>query len=248
VADESAKDRMMRLIEEDNLKENEKEFSAWCDELYDLPEDFELRVKGGLQADLELQPTRWMNLGLNLLQSSKVIGHVQLSEGVQGPPLASFLPYPVFQMGAEIFLKGMWLCQFDELRFLTSNSYVEEATRALYMDRLGRRKRPGYDRLGHDLLKIIESLRDVPHYRDDAPTLRFLRLVESLIRFCYFPFYKADKGHSRWANARYPKRFYDDINRVGRADAYTSYPEGKWVAKLFQDLKDHLCDLWNVPG
>ena len=151
-------------------------------------------------------------------------------------------------MGTEIFLKGMWLCQFDEFRLLASDSYVEEITRDHYMNLLGRRKLSGHDRLGHDLLKIINILRKVPRYLDDASTVRFLRVVESIIRFYYFPFYKADKGHSRWANARYPKRFYDDIKRVGRADAYMSYAPPNWIAKLFEDMKGHLHDLWNLPG
>jgi len=168
VADDCLEKSVLRLVEENNRKDDEKEFSAWCDELAALPEDFELTVKDGLQADLELQPARWMNLGLNLVQSSKVIAHVQLSDGIQGRPLVSLLPYPVFQMGTEIFLKGMWLCQFDEFRLLASDSYVEEITRDHYMNLLGRRKLSGHDRLGHDLLKIINILRKVPRYLDDA--------------------------------------------------------------------------------
>lgn len=238
----------MRLIEDGNRKADEKEFSDWCNKLCDLPEDFELRVKGGLQADLELQPARWMNLGLNLLQSSKVIAHVQLSNGVQGPSLSSFLSYPVFQMGAEIFLKGMWLCQFEELRHVMLDSYIESAVRDHYAARLGKEQLQGYERLGHDLLRIIEVLRDVSDYQNDAASLRFLRIVEGIIRSHYFPFCKADKGPSRWANARYPKRFYDDIKRVARADAYTSYPQAELIARLFEEAKNHLHDLWDLPG
>jgi len=51
-----------------------------------------------------------MTLAMDLLKSRRVIGHVQLQDGVQGPEINSYLPYPVFQAAAEIFLKGMWLC------------------------------------------------------------------------------------------------------------------------------------------
>jgi hypothetical protein len=199
-----------------------------------------------LKADLELQPARWLRLGLDLIQSSKVIAHVQLSNGYQARPDSSLLRYPVFQMGTEIFLKGMWLCHFEDLRLLTANSYIDDATREHYTDRLAR-KLPGHPLLGHDLLKIINLLRKIRRYRTDPPTMHFLKHVNSVTRYYYFPFYKADKGPSRWANARYPKRFYDDKRRVGRADAFQSYPPQDYIAELFEEMKRHLHRFWNLP-
>lgn len=162
--------------------------------------------------------------------------------------MSSYLPYPVFQMGTEIFLKGMWLCQFDALRALRAGSYIGESTRDFYAARLGRRQLPGYEPLGHDLFKLLNVLRDIPQYADDAASTRFLRILESTIRYYYFPFYKADKGHRRWANARYPKRFYNDDQRVGSADAYRRYPPQDWLARLFSEMKRDAHRLWDLPG
>lgn len=237
----------MRLIEEDNRLECEKDFNAWCDFLTSLPEDFEPKVKDGLKADLELQPARWLGLGLDLIQSSKIIAHVQLSNALHGRPHASLLCYPVFQMGTEIFLKGMWLCHFDDFRLLTAHSYTDEVTRENFTGRLGRRL-PGHAFLGHDLLEIVNVLREIPEYRSDPPTMRFLKLVDSVTRYYYFPFHKADKGPSRWANARYPKRFYDDKRGVGSADAFHSYPPQDYIAELFEEMKRYLHRFWNLPS
>jgi hypothetical protein len=241
------KSDVLRLIEDRNRRDDEEDFAAWCDELVALPENFEQQLKDGLKADIELQPARWLSLGLDLIESSKVTAHVQLSDGQQGPPLASFLPYPVFQMGTEIFLKGMWLCQFDSLRGLTARSYIDESTRDFYMARLGK-KVPDHDLLGHDLLKLLNVLRKIPRYEADTASMRFLKIVDAIVRFYYFPFYRADIGPRRWANARYPKRFYDDNQRTGSADAFRTYPPQQWVARSFSQMKGDAHRLWDLPG
>ncbi len=243
----------MGMIMEKNQSQEDQAFAAWCDELLSLSEDFELTIKDGLRAEVELQPARWLTLGLNILQSSKVMARVQLSHGVEGAPLSSILPYPVFQMGAEIFLKGMWLCQFDELRRLKWDSYIDAATRNNYEYLLGGPTRGAKnhqraERLAHDLLKILSIVRQVPIYRADAVSLRFLKVVEGIVRRFYFPFYKAGEHNSRWAAARYPKRFYDDAKCVGRAETYFSYPPANWIARVFEEMKCHLHHLWEIPG
>ena len=58
-------------MEEDARKDREERFAGWCRELEALPDDFELKLKDGFKADLELQPFRWMGLGIDLLKSGK---------------------------------------------------------------------------------------------------------------------------------------------------------------------------------
>ncbi len=97
MADEILADAVMRLIQDQNQLEEEKEYRAWYAALLLLREDYKREPKKEWTADLELQPLRWMQLGLTLIQSPKITAYVQLANGVQGPPLSSFLPYPVFQ-------------------------------------------------------------------------------------------------------------------------------------------------------
>lgn len=67
-----------------------------------------------------------------------------------------------------------------------------------------------------------------------------------MIRWYYFPLYKADKPKARWAYSRYPKRFYNDDTRTARADSLSRYPQQTMVARLFQEEKDRVGRLWNL--
>ena len=232
-------DELMRLMEQDARKERKRNFEAWCNELEGLPADFELKLKNGLQADLELQPFRWMGLGLDLLQSSKGTFAVQHFDGRQGPFLDSYLAYPVFQMGTEIFLKGMWLCQFEECRSLGDRAYIDAAKRRHYIERLK-------NELGHDLLRCIAANRQITQYQDEADIMRFLKIVEGIVRRFYFPLYEADKRGRHWAHSRYPKRFYKDSAQEGRADAFQSYPQQWMIVELFEPMEKRIDRLWQL--
>lgn len=237
--DSAFMDELIRSMEEDSRKELEKRFASWCSELEALPSDFELKLKDGLQADVELQPFRWMSLGLDLLQSSKGTVTVQHLGGRKGPFLDSFLAYPVFQMGTEIFLKGMWLCQFADCRALADHGYMDAATRRGYIERLK-------NELGHDLLKGIAANRQIPRYQADRAVMRFLKIVEGIVRRFYFPLYQADKRGHHWAHSRYPKRFYKDSAKEGRADALHSYSPQWAIVKLFEPMEKHVDHLWQL--
>lgn len=170
--DRGLKQSVLRLIMERNRNEDEKAYSVWCEDLVALPPDLKLTPRDGARADIELDPLRWMDSGLNVIQSARVLAYVQLPGGVQGPAFQSYLPYPVFQMGTEIFLKGMWLCQNDECRVITNTSYIHRTIRDRYHQKLGP------NGLGHDLIKIIEALRHIERYGDDLATIRFLKIIE----------------------------------------------------------------------
>jgi hypothetical protein len=230
------KEGVMRTILERNRREAEQEFQKFCEELLSLPADFELMPKGNFVADIELQPWRWLSLGVDLLQSRRVTAHVELPNGIQRPPMSSYLPYPVFQMATEIFLKGVWLCQYAECRALNDSSYVDPAARDKFQGKLSKG-------LGHDLLQIIRALQNIPEYQADASTMRFLDLVERIIRRFYYPPYKADED-SRWANSRYPKRVYDDNAQHAHAENLQSYPRAEWFETLFKNMERALDRFW----
>jgi hypothetical protein len=51
-------------------------------------------------------------------------------------------------------------------------------------------------------------------------------------------------GNWRWADERYPKRFYNDVTKIGRADALQSYPEQWPLARLFNEAAEQLEFVW----
>lgn len=226
------RDALREEIERQNQAHEDELFKAWTERLDAVPsEDF--------KADVELQPLHWMSAGFDLLQSPKVLSYVQHISG-KGAPLSAVLVYPAFQMGAEMFLKGMWLCQRADCRALAQKDYVNEATRKNYARQL--------KDLGHDLLHITKEVRKIPEYRNDPATERFLKRVEGVIRDHYFPLYEADKDVNQWAASRYPVRFYDDVNQRAHADAYKSYPEHKLIERLFKPMLSHVDKLWGLSS
>ena len=233
------KENVLRIINERNRRDEEQEFNDWCDYLLSLPAGLEFMPKGNFKADIELQPLRWTSLGIDLIQSSKVTARVELAGGVQGPPMSSYLPYPVFQIGAEIFLKGIWLCQFPECRALTHSSYIDSDKRQKYLKKLGS------NGLSHDLLKVIDEVRRIPEYWRRPSIMRFLKLVERIVRRYYFPPYDADK-RTRWADTRYPKRVYEDVVHVSSAEGLTSYPQARWIETLFRQMEEDVDHLWQL--
>lgn len=228
---------LMRVVNERNQRNDEREFQQFCQYLLSLPADLELRPKDNFKADIELQPLRWMNLGIELLRSRRVTGHVQLANGVQGREIGGYLRYPIFQMGTEIFLKGMWLCQFADCRQLNHSSYVDEAKRNKYRESLRN--------LTHDLLRIIDALGQIPQYACSESAMRFLHLVEELIRAFYFPPYEADQ-RSRWTDSRYPKRVYDDVTRQARAESCQSFPRAEWIERIFRTMEADADRIWQL--
>ncbi|MBA2242929.1 MAG: hypothetical protein H0W04_08590 [Chthoniobacterales bacterium] len=234
-------DGVMRFIQEQNRLEEEKEYQDWHAALLALPEDYKREMKEGLTADIELQPLRWMDLGITLIQSPKVTAYVQLSHGLQGPPLSSYLPYPTFQAGTEIFLKGMYLCRYEDCRLFDHSSYVCPLRREAIVEELKSTS------LAHNLLKCIAELEQIPEYRADEAVSRFLRAVGALIRRDYFPAFRPDND-KQWSIARYPKRFYNDKSKTGAADSYQRYSDSPppFIDRLFLEAEQRVDELWGL--
>ncbi len=99
--------------------------------------------------------------------------------------------------------------------------------------------------LGHNLIKIIDDLRTIPKYRGDKKILRFLKIIEGVIRMYYYPLYKADQNRE-WANSRYPKGFYDDSTQEGKTDALREYPDQSMIVKLFDEIDNYIDRIWGL--
>lgn len=96
-------------MKKDREREQAQEYLKWREHFAAVPSDYSPKLKDGLVPEVELAPMRWMRSGLDLIKSAHGTVPIQLSDGEVGPPLQTFLPYPIFQAGTEIFLKGMWL-------------------------------------------------------------------------------------------------------------------------------------------
>ncbi|MBI3876137.1 MAG: hypothetical protein HY300_09325 [Verrucomicrobia bacterium] len=234
-SEDSLINEVVDVIRKQERSRREVEYLSWCDRFASTPSDFIKTLKDGLVAHVELQPGRWIQHGLDLIGSRKASGTIQLFSGEEGPDLRSFLPYPVFQMGAEVFLKGMWLYQYAECRNCTGNSYFTPDVRADFLKRIKAISRT------HDLLEILNKVEAIDAYFRDAQLSRFLKIVAGVAKEFYFPVTDSDW---RWADERYPKRFYNDSTKVGKADAYKSYPEQRPIARLFAEAAERLEFVW----
>jgi len=234
-SEDSLIDDVMNVIRQKEQSQWESEYRSWCDHFASTPGDFTRTLKDGLIAHVELQPWRWIQHGLDLIGSRKASGTIQLFGGQEGADLRSYLPYPVFQMGAEIFLKGMWLYQHGECRNCSDGSYIAPEVRALFLKRI-----KGLSKT-HDLLEIIAQVEAVDVYSNDEHLSRFLKILSGVAKEFYLP---VTDGNWRWADERYPKRFYNDVTKVGRADALKIYPEQKPVARLFVEAAERLKLVW----
>lgn len=194
--------------------------------------------KPGFKVDTDLQPLRWLENGRDLIQSAKGTISVQYSSGVPGPPLNTYLPYPVFQMGAEIFLKGMWLCQFEECRNLRDHDWITSEKRKDYREQL--------KDLGHDLLAITTEVRQIDRFSESVPVCEFLTILNAVVRDYYFPLYEATRKGSNWAYARYPKRFYNDSAKTASANSLRRFPDQSLLRRAFDDAFDEIERIWKL--
>lgn len=230
---------VMKIIQQQEQSRREVEYRNWCNHFASIPSDYTRILKDGLVAHVELQPWRWIQHGLDLIGSRKASGTIQHFGGQEGPDLRSFLPYPVFQMGAEVFLKGMWLYQHTECRSCKDDSYITPAVRANFLKRI-----KGISKT-HDLMKIIEQVKAIDAYSKDVHLSHFLKILSGVVKECYLP---VTDGNWSWADERYPKRFYNDTTKVGRADTLKSYPEQRPLARLFADAAEQIEFVWRSLG
>ena len=68
-------------------------------------------------------------------------------------------------------------------------------------------------------IKIVDQLRKIPQHQSEMSAMRFLDIVERIIRRYHFRPYDADK-RGRLAECRYPKRVYDDTALNGVPDSF----------------------------
>ena len=234
--DNALGDVMEKLKRQKQMK-REKQYQAWCNQFASLPADFGRKLKGGYIADVELQPYRWIQQGLDLVGSRRGFGTIELSDGVQGADLRAYLPYPVFQMGAEIFLKGMWLYQHEECRKMQSDTYITKERRDHYSKKLRNLSKE------HNLLKLTRRVQAIEAYSQDAALLRFLKALGGISKKFYLP---VTNSQYRWADERYPKRFYKDSLRRAEADSFKSYPDHWLISRLFAEAAERLEFIWTV--
>ena len=210
---------------------------SFCATLDTFPPNAQRKLQRGWIADVELQPSRWIRAGMDVLRSTRTEGHVQYFGGRKGEPMNVWLNYPAFALGTELFFKGMWLYRQPVCRRIRGDDYVGPKDREQVLKQLSKN--------GHDLLGLIRVLSRMSRYRRDETSRVFLRRVSAIIRSSYFPHVEADKSKRRWASSRYPKRFYNDRRGMAHADSLQSFPDQRRIIALFVPMQGHLRRLWH---
>ncbi len=218
-------------------REKAAQLRAWREEMAQTPRSWTPTIKGGYIVHIELQPHWWLREGVTLIECQHIDSQVNLMDGKKGPVMDSHLPYPVFLAAAESFLKGMYLCRFPECRRIAFHGYIRPKRREHHLGKL--------KTFGHNLPKLIRALRRVKAYRTDTECSQFLAILEGVTRRYYYPLRDADENHG-WATARYPKRFYNEETKDGRAEGLRTFPQHENVAALFKEMERYLDKKWSL--
>lgn len=226
-----------KIFADREKKAKTAQFRAWCDEMVATPSDWTPKLKNGYVAEMELQPHWWLREGVTLINCRHIDSHVELMDGQKGPVMDSHLPYAVFLAATESFLKGMYLCRFAECRQIAFNGYIRPKRREHHLKIMRK--------FGHHLRNLIKALKRIKAYRTDAVCVRFLAILDGAIRRFYFPLRAAEENYG-WATARYPKRFYNDAKKEGKADGLRTFPQQEHIAKLFEAMEHYLDKKWNL--
>lgn len=227
----------MKVLLEREKQSTHARFKSWCEQLDAVDPKAKLTLSNGFAVDMELQPHRWLSAGADIIRSGLVLSRVKNMDGTEGAPMQTILTYPVFLSGAELFLKGMLLCQYPECRRIAHVGYANYSKRRKYEGIVKKH--------GHNLLELVAANRAVEKYKTDEACMRFLSRIDALVRSFYYPLYAADQNHG-WAIARYPKRFYKDAEQSGHADGIKSYPPHAFVVRLFEEMESYLNAKWRL--
>ncbi len=237
MCNDSLIDAVTEIRKSRRRKKQDQEFEEFC-EIFASPTDGDGRAAiNGFMTDIELQPVRWIRMGQTLIDSRKSSGVVQPFGEIPEHDYQAYLPYPVFLMGVEIFLKGMWLYQHRECRELKSDSFVSKQIRTEFSKKIKDVS------LGHDLLEIIQRVEAIRVYKQDESIARFLKTLAGIIKRYYAPLFTGKKA---WANARYPRRYYDDSKQISKAEAVKEFPDHILISRLFAETAERVKILWQT--
>jgi len=235
VCNDALIDAVVEIRAKRKRDKQDREYADFCNTFASSLKNNGQVLKNGFTAGIELQPFSWTQLGLDLINSRKATGTIQSFGGVAGADSGAYLPYPVFLVGTEIFLKGMWLYQHKECRKLKFDSYVAQDTRHKYLKEI-REISPK-----HNLLEIISKVEKIDAYQRDEYVDRFLKILTGIIKSYYAPLFTKN---SAWADARYPRRFYNDLKHTSKKEAFKEFPEHILISRMFTECAERIRGLW----
>ena len=71
------------LMRKDEARKLEEAYTEWCREMAETPEAFEPAPSPGFVADIELAPSKWLRLGLEVLECQKGVGKIETFSRVE---------------------------------------------------------------------------------------------------------------------------------------------------------------------
>lgn len=218
----------------------QQDFENFCNYLDAVPLDLTKSLEGNLVAGVDLNPMTWMEYGVRLIDSFESSAFVQLGGGQQGKPMNKTLHYPVFQMGCEQFLKGMWLAKKLTDEDVKFGAYTDVSIRNKINKTL--KNEIG----GHNLLTLLDTVHQIDEYKEDGSINTFLVRLNALIRDFYFPLYEPCDRSFSWAYSRYPVAFYDSAQKKRETLGFCELPPQTVIKKLFKPIPDKIDKLWKI--
>ncbi len=213
------KEARQRVIEQ----KNREQYLEWCDEKSQISERFEKMAPEWI-AEIEPNPYHWIENGLAIINAIKIKDSREAFET---------MPFPIFLTGAELFLKGMYLCTKEEYRDIKKDSYFTEKRRNDIEETLRKD-------FGHDLIESIKVLRKLEPYKTNEVFQRFLTTLRGVVFEFYFPLTE------KWADARYPYRFYNDQENKAQEHRFYSLPPLSMIQQLFNEAYQEIEKVWHL--
>ena len=65
---------LLRMVREQGDADEARAFNEWSNDLLSQPNGLQVQPIGNFQVDIELQPLRWLWLGIELVESNKIRG------------------------------------------------------------------------------------------------------------------------------------------------------------------------------
>ena len=195
----------------------EKDFSQWKKTLKHTGKPSFLPT--GLIIDVATDPNVWL---------TQAVGVLDISSDTRRKFMG--LPYSIFLLAAEWFLKGMWILK-NHPQWMFLDTLVSREERV----NLEKELRGLTDGGNHDLEELIQKIR--PFFLDDEHVAEFLDVLDGIV-YHYWPYYR---GGEDWVACRYPTWIYDE-----KANKPLSYKDESMLRKvdvceLFKRCHSHLC-------
>jgi len=212
------KNDLMESLKTFAKEAREKDFFRWKETILKHASEPK-SLQSGLIIDIAVCPIFWFRQTQEVLGGS--LGKANDFEG---------LPYSLFLLASEWFLKGLWILR-KHSKWISLDTSVSPEERLDLVQEL----RGLTEGKNHDLEKMIHKIK--PLFIDDEITAEFLDVLDGIIHQHYWPYYR---GGEDWVACRYPTWIYDEATNRPKSFKSESMLRKVDVCELFKRIHEHL--------